>query len=1265
MTLPITGPYLVADINQQGQQPGQANPFSNSSPDNFIDVAGTIYFRADNGANGRELWKIDPITGNAVQLEIRTGGNGSSINDLTIFNNTLYFTATDNSGVDRLWKIGANGNPEMVAQNLFVAEGDASNLVTLNGSLYFNAPRSGGGHLSYKIDSNDTVTTLPFLPLQSDPALNFGGSFDSVAVVGTTIFFGASANNNRTLWKLNDSGTGLESVKSFNSAVPPEQLTNVNGTAYFIQNTIINGVAYPNRDLWKSDGTTSGTVEIGLTGSDPNNLLNPTISNLIDVGGTLYFTTGNNYARSIWRINSTGNPEMVKNLNTNSTLHLTNINGTLYFGANTGVNGTEQLWKVSGANGAPTLINTYAPSNDAQIASAINVNGDLYFTAEYTSHHLTLWKVDGATGIATLLSDVSEDTYLGSNITRPGGQLAYSNGKLYFSANSYGQGQELWAYDISAIPGGGGDTFYSAINHILKSPFKNLVLTGTDNINGTGTALDNTITGNSGNNIINGGAGADRMIGGTGNDIYYVDNIGDVVTETSTTITEIDTVSTSISYTLTNNVENLYLTGTSNINGTGNSLNNTIVGNSGNNTLTGGDGNDTIFGGAGNDILLGGAGNDYLIAGAGNDTLTGGEGNDTLRGDAGDDNIDGGTGTNTLFEIGDVNFTATDGTLTGLGTDTFTNIQTVQLVGGSSDNTINASNLTIRAVISGRDGNDIITGGTANDVFYGENGDDTLTGGDGIDTLIGGEGNDNLNGGVGNDYLIGGAGNDNLNGGEGNDTLRGDAGDDTIDGGVGTNTLLEIGDVNFTATDSTLTGLGTDTFTNIQTVQLVGGSSDNTINATTLTTRAFLFGRDGNDNLTGGTANDVLYGENGDDTLNGGDGIDTLIGGDGNDTLLGGEGNDYLNGGAGNDNLNGENGNDTLVSGAGDDNINGGAGINTFLEIGDVNFTATDGTLTGLGTDTFTNIQTVQLLGGSSDNTINAATLTTRALLYGRDGNDILTGGTANDVLYGENGDDTLTGGDGYDILIGGEGNDTFLGGAGNDYLNGGAGNDILTGENGNDTLIGGDGNDIYVIDADVHTGTDTINETTTGGVDTLDFRTSSIAVNVNLSLTTTQTVTVAANVKLVIPVISLENVYGGTGNDTLSGNSLNNTFVGGAGDDSFSFKGALSGATTITSLFGIDTIDDFTTGQDKIVLSKATFSKITSAAGVSIGANFETVADDDAAKLSDAAIVYSQSSRSLFYNENLGATGFGSPGGSFATLTGVASLAAGDFTIV
>jgi len=118
----------------------------------------------------------------------------------------------------------------------------------------------------------------------------------------------------------------------------------------------------------------------------------------------------------------------------------------------------------------------------------------------------------------------------------------------------------------------------------------------------TGTINNDDFIGTSGPDTLAGTSGADAMTGLAGNDTYTVNNAGDLVIEAFNQGT--DTVQAAISYTLPNNVENLLLTGTGNLNGTGNGLNNQITGNSGNNTLNGAAGRDTLTGGVGTDIFI-------------------------------------------------------------------------------------------------------------------------------------------------------------------------------------------------------------------------------------------------------------------------------------------------------------------------------------------------------------------------------------------------------------------------------------------------------------------------------------------------------------------------------------------------------------------------------------------------------------------------------------------------------------------------------------
>jgi Ca2+-binding RTX toxin-like protein len=181
---------------------------------------------------------------------------------------------------------------------------------------------------------------------------------------------------------------------------------------------------------------------------------------------------------------------------------------------------------------------------------------------------------------------------------------------------SGGAGNDTYIVDnagdvVTEASSAGTDTVQSSVTFTLGANLENLTLTGSAAINGTGNSLANIITGNSGNNILNGGTGADTMTGGAGNDTYIVDNVGDRAIEASSAGT--NTVQSSVTFTLGANLDNLALTGSAAINGTGNTLANVIMGNTGINTLNGGGGNDVLYGHLGNDRLAGGAGNDTFV----------------------------------------------------------------------------------------------------------------------------------------------------------------------------------------------------------------------------------------------------------------------------------------------------------------------------------------------------------------------------------------------------------------------------------------------------------------------------------------------------------------------------------------------------------------------------------------------------------------------------------------------------------------------------
>jgi Ca2+-binding RTX toxin-like protein len=277
------------------------------------------------------------------------------------------------------------------------------------------------------------------------------------------------------------------------------------------------------------------------------------------------------------------------------------------------------------------------------------------------------------------------------------------------------------------------------------------IITGTgagETLNGTagndqifGLGGDDILNGLGGNDQLDGGIGADTMNGGIGNDIYFVENVGDVVNENSGEGTDTVRVASLAAYALTANVEKLVNTGSGTFTGTGNTLNN---------DMTGGTGADTLYGGDGFDFLNGGNGDDFLYGGADGDVLDGGIGADTMEGGTGDD----------IYIVNNAGDSVAE--LSGEGIDgVYTTLASYTL---GAD----VENLTYQGPGADFTG----TGNSLDNVIFGGSGNDTLTGNDGNDELRGGSGDDVLVGGDGNDLIVGASGIDEMTGGNDADTFR-------------------------------------------------------------------------------------------------------------------------------------------------------------------------------------------------------------------------------------------------------------------------------------------------------------------------------------------------------------------------------------------------------------------------------------------------------------------------------------------------------------
>ena len=495
----------------------------------------------------------------------------------------------------------------------------------------------------------------------------------------------------------------------------------------------------------------------------------------------------------------------------------------------------------------------------------------------------------------------------------------------------------------------------------------------------SGILLPTTLIAGSGNDQIIGGDGPNLIEGGGGNDYLQGGSAADTIEGGSGN----DNIQT----------------------GTGNAL---VISGNGNDNITGQGGNDTIMAGSGKDNIDGGKGNDVITAGGGDDKIFGqggnnvimvtGDGKDLIEGGSGSNYISGGMGNSVIY--GDaptpVAASGNDTIYGGGGADT--------IYGGTGNNTIH-----------GGSGNDLIEGGpladviyadTGTDLIFGEAGNDTIYGGIGGSSLYGGEGDDVLYGGTGPQYLNGGDGNDFLYGGTGNQTMVGGTGDDyfqtgqgneQIFGGTDGNKLLvQLADANQVLTNTTLTGMGTDTYYAINRISLTmtGAASDpHTFDVSGFTGVATLTSQSGSDVVA---ATDDANFTPSDGRLDISDGASLYLA---NITKLNltGTGLDTFD-------VTTWTGTATLTGTGGVDEIEAYSTGNQTLT--DTSFLPADG-----GTFTLSGINAANLTAGPNDVLLNATGYSGQATLYAGAGNDTLLGGSGDDYLVAGAGHDVLNAG--------------------------------------------------------------------------------------------------------------------------------------------------------------------------------------------------------------------------------------------------------------
>lgn len=858
-----------------------------------------------------------------------------------------------------------------------------------------------------------------------------------------------------------------------------------------------------------------------------------------------------------------------------------------------------------------------------------------------------------------------------------------------------------------------------------------------DFINIVGDSSAETITGSAVSDVIKGNVGKDVIDGFDGSDTAdYSEKTLKVTVNLATLVSGYSnvTIGSAVEDKI-KRIENIW-GGTKGDSLTGNSAANLFKGNAGKDTINGGADwdtadysdktksvNVTLAGAAAVDVFVGGTTAAFkedsirnienLIGGSKADTLVGDTSLNTFRGGGGNDTMDG----MGAFDTADYS-DKSKSVVVNLGV----------LTGGYSTVTVNGlaeDRIRNFETIIGGHANDSITGSSGVNWLFGNTGDDVLNGGSGNDTLLGGVGNDTLLGGNNDDYLAGMEGADSLNGGSGNDSLSGGDGNDTIDGGTGNDTAEYSEKIGNLIIDLTTLVSG---FVEVS----VGGNIEDKIKNI-----ENLVGGNAADTFTGDALANSLSGGAGDDTLLGGAGQDTLLGGDNDDHLLilsqsEVVANEVYNGGTGSDSLH-----IGLPSGPAYSIDLRGVSLSSIenviyespsgfqivelvigasqLGTGIVPNATFSGT--GWGGDTHrlhiygdsgSVIDLSQLVFTNSFATDPDDSVT----VTGDDSSELIKTSVLNDSISAGNGNDTIMAGygynegvpflGGYETIDGGGGSGDWIdyshvtgvsfieislldGTTSNVIYGGSVLSEIINIENiagsnsfNGDTLVGDSADNIFR----GNLGNDVLNGA--GGNDTADYSDKVTSVEIFLLEPGTGT---SAEVRDETNTFSIEtdalhfieNLTGGSGDDTFAGNSLANVLSGKSGDDTLSGLGgndtligglgndSLTGGanadhfrfdTTPNGSTNVDHIVDFSTAEgDKISIENAVF-----AVGNSLTGKFVSKAGH-AFTTTSQRLIYDQTTHELWYDATGSAAGAAIKIAVFDN--NPASLAIGDFVIV
>ncbi len=435
-------PYLVKNLS----------PAFDSNPQNLTDLNGNLYFSADDGVNGEELFRSDgTVTGTYRVADINPGPSGSLPGWLKVSNGILFFKADGGVFGEELWRTDGTLTGTVQVRDIYTGPIGSSptRLTDLGGALFFSAVSPGSGR---ELWTSDGTMTGTLLVKDIYPGGMSGDPRRLTAVNGALTFIAAEPNTGLELWTSDGTTSGTRLVRDINpgaadsypSPPDPNDVIAIDGTVFFSADDGVHGI-----ELWKSDGTLTGTVLVkdiypGAGDSSPDKFAN--------VNGTLYFRAISEVLGiELWKSDGTiTGTVVVKDINpglgNSMPSDLFPVNDRLFFNAVDGVTGRE-LWVSDGSPTGTRLVKDINPGPVSGSPVFIGSSGDTaLFRANNGINGIEFWKSGGSEASTTLVADIN-----------PGGDSDPFEGKaigltFFFSAFDNQNGRELWALDLTNTP---------------------------------------------------------------------------------------------------------------------------------------------------------------------------------------------------------------------------------------------------------------------------------------------------------------------------------------------------------------------------------------------------------------------------------------------------------------------------------------------------------------------------------------------------------------------------------------------------------------------------------------------------------------------------------------------------------------------------------------------------------------------------------------------------------------------------------------------